>query len=357
LRRNSFLLLCVLAGACGRPARPPAAPLFPISTAWTATLDQPVDGPAAVCGPRVVLHTRDGTLHALEHSGGRVAWRQPIGQGIVGGGEAILCLRRTDGLVIGLDPATGAERWRTPTPVEGDLPPVVAAGRVLLAGTGAAALDAASGAIVWSVAGATTATAAPAAIGPCVVLAEGDVIRCRDAATGRSRWEHRARGTVTSPAVTDGDGRVLVGTAGREFLALDLDDGDRQWRWKVGADVIWPAVVWRDLVIFATHENVLYGLKRGGGNMAWRAGLPSRPLAPPVLVGNDVLVACYGARPEENVLVGYAAESGERLGDLRTTGELAATPAAVPGRLLLPLRDRRVVALALPEPPATPRDP
>jgi outer membrane protein assembly factor BamB len=141
---------------------------------------------------------------------------------------------------------------------------------------------------------------------------------------------------------------VFVGTAGREFLALDLDDGDRKWRWKVGADVPFPGVIWRDLVVFATHENVLYGLKRGGGSMVWRAGLPSRPFAPPVLVGQDVLVACYGSRPEENVLVGYDAPTGERLGDLFTPGELAAAPVAAAGRLFLPLRDRRVVALRLP---------
>jgi hypothetical protein len=73
-------------------------------------------------------------------------------------------------------------------------------------------------------------------------------------------------------------------------------------------------------------------------------------------VGHDVLVACYGARPEENVLVGYDAETGDRIGELHTPGELASPPVALPGRLVLPLRDRRLVALALPvaPPAATP---
>jgi outer membrane protein assembly factor BamB len=154
--------------------------------------------------------------------------------------------------------------------------------------------------------------------------------------------------------VSDGRKRLFVGSAGREFLAVDLDDGDRAWRWKVGADVRWPGVIWRDLVIFATHENVLYGLKRGGGSMVWRAGLPSRPLAPPLGVGFDVLVACYGSRPEENYIVGFDAATGERLGDLLTPGELAEAPLVGPARLFLPLRDHRVVALRLPMPPPTP---
>jgi outer membrane protein assembly factor BamB len=349
-------LLGALAGACGGPPPPPPAPLFPISTAWTAALEQPVEGPLAAGGAHVFVQTRDGSLQALRASDGRAAWSKAAEAGVLGGGDVVLSLRRPDGTVFGFDPLSGRETWRTATAIEGALPPVVTGDRVLVAGRGAAVLEAASGAVVWSTTEGAAATAAPSQVGPCVLIGEGEVLRCREAASGRSLWEYRARGPISSPTVTDGDGRLLVGTAGREFLAIDLDDGDRQWRWKVGADVIWPALVWRDLVIFASHENVLYGLKRKGGNMVWRAGLPSRPLAPPVLVGHDVLVACYGARPEENVIVGYDAKTGERIGELHTPGELASPPVALPGRLVLPLRDRRLVALALPvpRPAATP---
>jgi outer membrane protein assembly factor BamB len=311
-----------------------------------------VEGPLAVTGARLVVHTRDGSIQAFTAADGRPLWRTPASAGVLGAGEAVVALRHGDGTVQGFDPESGRVRWRMETSVAGDLPPVVDGGRVLLAGQGAAVLDAASGRITWAAAAAAQATSPPAQVGACLLLAEGDTLRCRAAATGRSSWEYKARGVISSAAVTDGEGRVFVGTAGREFLALDLDDGGRKWRWKVGADVPFPAVVWEDLVIFATHENVLYGLKRGGGNMVWRAGLPSRPLAPPLLVGHDVLVACYGGRPEENVLVGYDALTGERLGDLLTPGELAGAPVAAAGRLFLPLRDRKVVALRLPTLPS-----
>lgn len=298
------------------------------------------------------MHTRDGAVQAFAAADGRALWRTPATPGLLGAGDAVVVLRHRDGAVQAFAPDTGGERWRVATGIEGDLPPVVEGARVLLAGRGAAVLDAASGKVVWSVTGAATATSSPAQVGPCLLLGEGDTLRCRDAGSGRSSWEYKARGAISSPPAADGQGRIFFGTGGREFLALDVD-GDRKWRWRVGADVPFAAVVFRRLVIFATHENVVYGLKRGGGNMVWRAGLPSRPLAPPVLVGQDVLVACYGGRPEENVLVGYDALTGERLGDLLTPGELAGSPVAAAGRLFLPLRDRRVVALRLPV-PATP---
>lgn len=350
-----MITLFALAAACGRTAPPPPPPLFPLSNAWTISLDHPVEGPLAAAGTRLVVHTRDGTVQAFAALDGKPAWRAAATPGVLGASEAVVSLRHRDGVVQGLAPDTGHERWRVTTTVEGALPPVVHRDRVLLAGKGAAVLDAGTGQILWSVTGGAQATAPPAQAGPCVLLGEGDVLRCRDAATGRSSWEYKARGAIVSPPVTDGGDRLLVGTAGREFLSLDLDDGGRNWRWKVGADVPFPAVVWRDLVIFATHENVLYGLKRGGGNMVWRAGLPSRPLAAPLLVGDNVLVACYGGRPDENFLVGFDAPTGERVGDLRTPGELAGAPIAAAGRLFMALRDRKVVALVLPTPAPSPK--
>jgi outer membrane protein assembly factor BamB len=325
--------------------------VFPLANAWTVTLEQPVDGPLAEAGGRVFVHTRDGSVQAFAAADGKPAWRAAAAPGLLGAGEAVVALRGRDGTVRAFAPDSGREVWQAPTAIEGELPPVVDGTRVIVAGRGVTVLDTGTGRPIWSVSGGATATAPPAQAGGCVLIGEADILRCREAGTGRSSWVYRARGTITSPPVGDGEGRLLVGTAGREFLGLDLDDGGREWRWKVGADVRWPAVVWRDLVIFATHENVLYGLKRGGGSMVWRAGLPSRPLAPPLLVGQDVLVACYGSRPEENYIVGFDAPTGERLGDLLTPGELAAPPIVAAGRLLLPLRDRRVVALRLPPPP------
>lgn len=349
-------MLFAFATACGRTAPPPAPPLFPLATAWTAALDSPIEGPLAFSGGRLLVHTRDGAVQAISAADGRPVWRTVSQPGLLAASEEIVCLRTRDGTVQALAPDSGQQRWRVSTGIAGDLPAAVHADRVLVAGQGIAVLEAHTGQVLWSVAGGTTATAPPAQIGPCVLSGEGEVLRCREAGTGRSRWEYRARGAITSPPVSDGTEKLFLGTAGREFLALDLDDGDRDWRWKVGADVRWPAVLWRSHVVFGTYENVLYALKRDGGNLVWRAGLPSRPFSAPLLLGNDVLVACYGSRPDENFLAGFDARTGERLGDLRTPGELAAAPLAAAGRLFLPLRDRRVVALLLPAMP-TPAPP
>jgi hypothetical protein len=95
---------------------------------------------------------------------------------------------------------------------------------------------------------------------------------------------------------------------------------------------------------------VIYALRRGGGNLAWRATLPSRPLGPPLLLGKGVIVSCYGPRPSENLLVGIDGRNGRRLGELRTPAEVQGKPLLIGDRLFLPLRDLRIVAFQLTAP-------
>jgi hypothetical protein len=83
--------------------------------------------------------------------------------------------------------------------------------------------------------------------------------------------------------------------------------------------------------------------------MAWRAALPSRPLAGPVLFGDAVFVACHGARPGETFLIGFDARTGERQGDFKVAGEARTPPLLVEDRVYIGLRDRvySVVSLHL----------
>jgi outer membrane protein assembly factor BamB len=259
--------------------------------------------------------------------------------------------RDADGTVWAIDPETGSARWKVESGIAGAVPPVFDGDRVIVAGQGLAVLDAARGAVLWSVPAAAAASAAPVPSGPCLLVPEeGGTLRCREPGTGDSVWTWAAGGPIYASPVVDADGRVLMGTTSRAFVALRLQDGRRRWRWKLGADVRTGAALLDEHVVFASHEAVLYALRRGNGNLGWRATLPSRPLSAPLLLGKGVIVACYGSRPSENLLLGFDGRSGHRLGELRTPAELEGQPLLVGDRLLIALRDLRVVALQLAAP-------
>ena len=341
MKRVLIAAAVVSAAACG--GRPVLVPdVFPVETAWTASLGEAIEGPLATDGQRLFVATRDGKVRGLDLATGAAVWEVDDRTGGVGAAPGLVAVRAPDGIVWGLDPETGRTRWKAETGVVGTMPPVVSGEAVLVAGEGLTWLDPATGAARWSVPAPPAIQGVPQAWGPHVLAGEADgALRARDAATGALAWAFPTAGLVAAPVV-DGDGRVLVGTTDRRFLALQAKDGKQDWRWKVAADVQAAAVVLDDKVLFATHENVLYALKRGSGKMAWRAGLPSRPLGGPVLMGLAVLVACF-----ENDVLGFDGRTGRRLGSLRTSAEIRTPPVLVNRRLYIGLRDRTVVALQL----------
>ena len=78
------------------------------------------------------------------------------------------------------------------------------------------------------------------------------------------------------------------------------------------------------------------------------------------MVGGYVLVACL-----ENELVAFSPETGTTAGRLRTTAEIRTPPILAGGLVAVGLRDRSVIAFALPgstpaptpEPPVAPPPP
>lgn len=348
VRRLAVVLALAPAG-CGSLAPPPT--LFPVGTAWVASLEDAIQPPLVADDSRIFAATRGGSVLALDGSTGVVLWRVEGRPGRLALGGGILALRREDGTVWGMDPASGSDRFKADPSVPGALPPVIEGARLLLAGDGLAALDARTGRLLFSFPGPPAATA-PVATGPWVLVGEKDgTLRCRDGATGVSLWTQATGRTLLAPPVVDDRRRILLGTASRGFVALDLENkGRRLWRWKVGTDVQVPGVIFGGKVLVASREAVLYALDRGNGSMAWLAALPSRPISRPLLVGNAVLVAC-----QETDVVGLDARTGKKLGSLTTPAEIRTEPIVIGTRLFVGLRDRSIVAIDLGvQPPPSP---
>ena len=360
-RLASLLALLLLAGcASRRPA--PKAPLFPVTAAWKTLLGDFVVSPLAADGRRLYVATRDGLVRALDPATGEVTWKAEGFPGRLSAAEGVLIVRGDDGTLTSLHPRTGAVRWKADTGVAGTMPAVIDGDRALVAGRGLAAVELATGRSLWGDLSGAETTAPPVSAGSRLLAGEGDgTLRCRDRATGLSLWVARTgRALLAPPLVDEGRRRLYLGTTDKRILELSLDRGESGWAWRVGADVAYPGLLLPEQVLFASHDAVLYSLRRGG-NLHWRGALPSRPLSPPLMVGGYVLVACL-----ENELVAFAPDTGTTAGRLRTTAEIRTPPILAPGGLVaVGLRDRSVIAFPLPgstpvptpEPPVAPSPP
>jgi putative pyrroloquinoline-quinone binding quinoprotein/putative pyrroloquinoline-quinone-binding quinoprotein len=345
---RAFLLVLLLAtGACGGRARLPAPPVvFPLSTAWIRDLEQPLRPPLASDGERLFLADEEGSLQALSLDTGTPLWRVSTGPARVGASTGLVVARRAQGGLSAHDPARGTVRWTAPEVPRGDLPPLVTEDVVLVVGEGTAALDGKDGKARWKTEN-PAATSLPALVGTYVLLADAENrVRALDQATGRSRWTQAAGGPVR--AVTpDGAGGTAFAGAGRSVVALGLEQGRRRWRWKLGTEIIGAPRLLGDRVIFATFEDVLYGLKAGNGNMVWRTALPTRPVAGPLMLGSAALVLCYGLHPEETLLLAVDGRTGARLGEFRMLGEALGEPLLVGDRLVVSLAGPRLAVFGL----------
>jgi outer membrane protein assembly factor BamB len=359
-RLAPLLALAVLAGCA--PKGPAAkTPLFPLTAAWKTLLGEFVVSPLAADARRVFVATRDGAVRTLDPATGAVTWKVEGFPGRLSAAEGVLLVRADDGTLTSLHPRTGAIRWKAATGVAGTMPAVIDGDQALVAGRGLAAVELATGRPLWADLTGAETTAPPVSAGSRLLAGEGDgTLRCRDRATGLSLWVVRTGGALLAPPLVDeARRRRYLGTTDKRILEVSLDRGERGWAWRVGADVAYAGLLLPEQVIFASHDAVLYSLRRGG-NLNWRGALPSRPLSPPLMVGGYVLLACL-----ENELVAFAPETGTKAGRLRTTAEIRTPPILAGGLLVLGLRDRSVIAYALPgstpapapEPPVAPPPP
>jgi outer membrane protein assembly factor BamB len=345
------LLASLLLAGCAAKRVAPKAAVFPLTPAWKTLLGDFVTPPLAQDSRRVYVATRDGLVRALDQATGAVAWKAEGLPGRLSAADGVLLARGEDGTLWSLQPRTGAVRWKTETGVTGALPAVVDGDRALVAGRGLAAVDLASGRVLWNDASGADTTTPPVATRSRLFAGESDgTLRCRDRATGSSLWTLRTSGALLAPPLVDeARRRLYLGTTDKRILEVSLDKGKSGWAWRVGADVGHAGLLLPNQVLFASFDAVLYSLRRGG-NLAWRAGLPSRPLSGLLPVGGQVLVACL-----ENELVAFDPDTGASAGSFRTSAEIRTPPLLAGGFVVVGLRDRAVIAYALPGTPlATP---
>jgi outer membrane protein assembly factor BamB len=355
LLRSRFVALVValasLACAGHRKVAPP--PLFPLTPAWKTLLDDFVVEPLAFDARRVFVATRDGAVRALDPDTGAVLWKVEGMGGHLSAAAGVVLVRAEDGRLTSLHPRTGSVRWTVETSVSGELPAVLDGGRAFLAGRGVASVDLGEGRLVWLDGTGVETTSPPAVAGARLVSGEKDgTLRCRDGATGVTRWTLATGSEILAPALVDeGRRRLYLGTTDRRIMEVNLQNGHPGWKWPVGADIAHAGLLLPSRVIFAGYDAVLWAL-RPGGNLVWRGPLPSRPLSAPLLVDGQILVACL-----ENEVVALASDTGKTTGSLRTSSEIRTAPILAGSLIVLGLRDRSVVAFAPPGAAAAPAAP
>lgn len=170
---------------------------------------------------------------------------------------------------------------------------------------------------------------------------------------GRVLGGHRWRGGDDDPVLVPALALVrerlaIFGDLGGDLRALDLQSGRERWRWRLAESFRVAPLEERGRLYVATEANSLYSYNARGGGERWRAALPGRPAAPPIRIGETLLVVT-----RDGLLIEFEPATGTQIGAPTNAGaEVVGAVLAVPSpgrpegrRLFLGLRDGRLSIL------------
>ncbi len=245
----------------------------------------------AVVGDRVYVgegfhQDADCHLYCLDAYNGRIIWKFKtashvestpfVSQGKVyfgAGADGVYCLDALKGKMI----------WHYPS-IHVDMSPAVWKGKVYF-GTGYGeyriyAVDANSGAEVWSKRVDYPAWGSPSADGDTVFfgLGNGNFIEsaedprgrvtAHNAETGAQIWGYEVEDSVLT-AVAYRNGFVYFGSRDGGVYALNATDGALSWRADIGYSVVSSPAVTERAVYVGADNGVIYRIDIGNGNVVW----------------------------------------------------------------------------------------
>jgi outer membrane protein assembly factor BamB len=219
---------------------------------WSQDLDAPGSSAPTILGDLVLLVSRDSTAWGLEAATGRIRWTVPGlpstatyagGAGVAARGDTVI-LPHPSGEVRAVFPEGGLVRWTSivagqrqgsaaayaATDIGGD--PVLVGNTVYVGNVSGrtAALDAASGETLWSVAEGAVSPVWPAGDSVFLVNDLGQLLRL-DAASGAVIWRvalpqaERRRGVTGFVGPVLAGGRLIVGSTDNGLLQFDPATG------------------------------------------------------------------------------------------------------------------------------------
>jgi outer membrane protein assembly factor BamB len=297
---------------------------------WSTPIPSSVHGTVAVDGGRVFVPSLRGSLFALDATDGSLLWQRDPEPGTppsnqraysyysptVAAGRVYWAYQTrfgpaSQGLLVALDPATGAAVWQAPMTgaTMSDGAPAVAGGRVYVGNQTAdrvIAYDAATGARLWV----STAVLGgwqdgiPSVAGGRVYIGANDGIVARDAQSGADLWTYRSpgrshvsSGSTPSAAAIAGD-TVYMGFPSGAVTALDASTGAVRWdRVLPGTTylggVASSPVVSGEAVFVGANNGFLYALDRASGQPLWQYEVGTWVAAGPAVSGNTLVAGAW----------------------------------------------------------------
>lgn len=269
---------------------------------WTNELGGAATGSVsgvAVADGTVYLGGTDGRLYAVDAFTGATLWSSDridttgyfgLSSSPLAYEGTVYALSASDGVLHAFTP-DGTESWSFPTGGAVGLftSPAAADGKVFVAGNGSGlfCINVSTHTAAWNATFTAAVKSTPAVRDGMVYLTTADRLYALDAATGAEIWSAPCTATSSTPAVSGGT--VTVGTS-TGICAYNATTGAALWTFP-GARVDVSPVIAGDLAYFGTNERTgtVYAVDIATGTPSWSYTLPDP--------GDGTFAAFYASSP------------------------------------------------------------
>jgi outer membrane protein assembly factor BamB len=282
---------------------------------WSYPTQDMVEAPALVLDGRVYIGSSDGILYALNAKTGELAWKFQTQDKILGGanwftsktGEKRIVIGSYDARVYCLDD-TGKKVWEYETDNYVNGTPAIHNGKMVFGGCDAGL--------------------------HLVNVETGERVSKIDLGQGC-----QVAGSVALFA-----NKAYLGHYGNEFLRVNLDSGDIDWRYTSKRDgfVSSPAVNTK-YVVFGGRDKNLHCVTRKDGTPQWKFKTRRKVDASPVITGDKVVFGSGDGR-----LYLLSLKDGKELWNYDVGKAIYSSPAVVDGMIIVGTGDHRVYAFHAP---------
>jgi outer membrane protein assembly factor BamB len=303
--------------------QPEAAAPPPLDARWAVTFES---APAAAPGydaTSAYIPLKGGQLAAVNLDRGTIRWTLDAATAFTPAtGEGLVFTVGNQGIEA-RDAQTGATRWSTPLPGGAAVPLFYDTGWLLASTTSGdlTALRASDGTVVWRrQLGAPLSGPPGSALDRLYLSLEDNRLVCILLASGEVVWSRALPARVT--ALLALEDQLVVGTAAKRVMSIELEDGRERWAWRnIGGDISGVPAADDKRIYFAARDNVLRALDRKSGNLRWKANLGSRPAGGPLRLPDTLLMPMVSSE-----IAGYDPQTGKPAVTVRASGEIGRQP-------------------------------
>lgn len=282
---------------------------------WSYATQDMVEAPALVLDGRVYIGSSDGFLYALDAKTGKLAWKFETQDKILGGanwftsktGETRIVVGSYDANVYCLDDS-GKQLWAYETDNYVNGTPAIYNGEIVFGGCDA---------------------------GLHLVSVE----------TGeRANKIELGSGCQVAGSVAMYKDKAYFGHYGNEFLSVDIESGDIDWRYASKRDGFVSSPALNDkYIVFGGRDKNLHCVLRKDGTPQWKFKTRRKVDSSPVITGDKVVFGSGDGR-----LYLLSLKDGKELWSYDVGKAIYSSPAVVDGMIVIGTGDHRVYAFHAP---------